>query len=86
MLSVDYQRIPSRYKIHKLKNKGGLFEGHLGGRGSDTLLLFRKLIEDGVPVLQLVRVCTHSELNLIRAMAEDEDAIITASYIISLLG
>ena len=85
LLRIDSQQIPSRYKVHKLKNKGGIFEAHLGGRGSDTLLLFRKGIEDGEPVLYLVRVCTHRELNLIRAMAEYEDAVITAAYMIELL-
>ena len=85
LLRIDSQQIPSRYKVHKLKNKGGIFEAHLGGRGSDTPLLFRKGIEDGEPVLYLVRVCTHRELNLIRAMAEYEDAVITAAYMIELL-
>ena len=85
LLKNDAQNIPSRYKVHKLKNKGGLFEAHLGGRGSDTLLLFRKESIDGVPTLSLVRVCTHYELDLVRAMAEDEDAVITAAYMVELL-
>ena len=85
LLRNDNQSIPSRYKVHKLKNKGGLFEAHLGGRGSDSLLLFRKGIEDGEPVLYLVRICTHYELDLVRAMAEDEDAVITAAYCAELL-
>lgn len=85
MLVADSQSIPSRYKVHKLPNKGGLFEAHLGGRGSDSLLLFRKGIEDGEPILYLVRICTHYELDLVRAMAEDEDAIITAAYCAELL-
>lgn len=71
--------------MHKLPNKGGLFEAHLGGRGSDSLLLFRKGIEDGEPILYLVRICTHYELDLVRAMAEDEDAVITATYCAELL-
>lgn len=86
MLVTDSQSIPSRYKVHKLPNKGGLFEAHLGGRGSDTLLLFRKGIEEDEPVLYLVRICTHYELNLVKAMAEDEDAVITAAYMAELLG
>lgn len=85
LLRNDNQSIPSRYKVHKLKNKGGLFEAHLGGRGSDSLLLFRKGIEDGEPILYLVRICTHYELDLVRAMAEDEDAVITAAYCAELL-
>ena len=85
LLRSDNQSIPSRYKVHKLKNKGGLFEAHLGGRGSDSLLLFRKGIEDGEPILYLVRICTHYELDLVRAMAEDEDAVITAAYCAELL-
>ena len=85
LLCSDNQSIPSRYKVHKLKNKGGLFEAHLGGRGSDSLLLFRKGIEDGEPILYLVRICTHYELDLVRAMAEDEDAVITAAYCAELL-
>lgn len=85
MLAADVQNIPSRYKVHKLPNKGGLFESHLGGRGSDTLLLFRKGIDEGEPVLYLVRICTHYELNLIRAMAEDEDAVITSAFCAELL-
>ena len=28
LLRSDNQSIPSRYKVHKLKNKGGLFEAH----------------------------------------------------------
>ena len=85
LLRSDSQSMPSRYKVHKLKNKGGLFEAHLGGRGSDSLLLFRKGIEDGEPILYLVRICTHYELDLVRAMAEDEDAVITAAYCAELL-
>lgn len=85
LLCDDSQSIPSRYKVHKLPNKGGLFEAHLGGRGSDSLLLFRKGIEDGEPTLYLVRICTHYELDLVRAMDEDEDAIITATYCAELL-
>ena len=85
LLRSDNQSIPSRYKVHKLKNKGGLFEAHLGGRGSDSLLLFRKGIEDGEPILYLVRIYTHYELDLVRAMAEDEDAVITAAYCAELL-
>ena len=85
LLCDDNQSIPSRYKVHKLPNKGGLFEAHLGGRGSDSLLLFRKGIEDGEPILYLVRICTHYELDLVRAMAEDEDAVITAAYCAELL-
>ena len=80
MLVIDSQSIPSRYKVHNLPNNGGLFEAHLGGRGSDSLLLFRKGIEENEPLLYLVRICTHYELNLVRAMAEDEDAVITAIY------
>ena len=85
LLRSDNQSIPSRYKVHKLKNKGGLFEAHLGGRGSDSLLLFRKGVEEGEPVLYLVRICTHYELDLVRAMAEDEDVVITATYCAELL-
>ena len=85
LLRSDNQSIPSRYKVHKLKNKGGFFEAHLGGRGSDSLLLFRKGVEEGEPVLYLVRICTHYELDLVRAMAEDEDAVITAAYCAELL-
>ena len=85
LLRSDNQSIPSRYKVHKLKNKGGLFEAHLGGRGSDSLLLFRKGIEDGETILYLVRICTHYELDIVRAMAEDEDAVITAAYCAELL-
>ena len=85
LLRSDNQSIPSRYKVNKLKNKGGLFEAHLGGRGSDSLLLFRKCIEDGEPILYLVRICTHYELDIVRAMAEDEDAVITAAYCAELL-
>ena len=80
LLKVDSQSIPSRYKVHKLKNKSGLFEAHLGGRGSDTLLLFRKDTKNRIPTLSLVRVCTHYELELVKAMAEVEDVVITASY------
>lgn len=71
--------------MHKLPNKGGLFEAHLGGRGSDSLLLFRKGIEDSEPILYLVRICTHYELDLVRAIAEDEDVAITATYCAELL-
>lgn len=85
LLKRDAQDIPSRYKVHKLKNKGGLFEAHLGGRGSDTLILFRKELVDGIPTLTLVRVCTHYQLDLIKAMAEYEDAVITAAYMFELL-
>lgn len=85
LLCDDNQSIPSRYKVHKLPNKGGIFEAHLGGRGSDTLLLFRKGIEEDEPVLYLVRICTHYELNLVKAIAEDENTEITADYCISIL-
>lgn len=58
LLAEDSQNIPSAYKVHKLAGKNDIWEAHLLGRGSNVLLLFRKL----QGVLHLIKVTDHAGL------------------------
>ena len=69
-------RIPDRYKPHKLHGKGGLIDCHLVSRGSDDILFFRKEKRKGVAVITLVAVGDHKYMDQLRASLEDDDLLI----------